>query len=91
MPNCFTLTRKSDLESGPVAFAKIDDEMCGAFGITPDPKKYYCQWYDIVGFGLAVGKSFSDLREIWHDQPKYLQIVDWLDENFTSDAWCERY
>ena len=50
MPNCFCLQRKFDPEHKNVQFVKIDEEMCAAFGVTPDPIKYYRGWYDMKFF-----------------------------------------
>ena len=61
MPQCYTLTRKGQTE--PESRAKIDDEMCKHFGVTPDPKFWYMDWDNIVGFSLACGKTWDQIRE----------------------------
>ena len=99
MPNCFTLTRKSNLEAGPVSLNKIDEEICGFLGVPVDPVKYCRSWFDIIGGRLALGRSFEEMRanfvekqsedthkDFWGD---ILQIVDFLAEHFTPDAWYE--
>ncbi len=95
MPNCFSLTRKSDPASGPVPFNVIDEEMCAYFGVPCHPTAWYCYWYDTIGFALAMGKSFEWMRdkikegvESEKDKAHSLKIIDWLDENFTPDAWA---
>ncbi len=101
MPNCFSLSRKGSTEF--VFFQTVDEEMCKHFQVECDPVKYMSGWYDIIGFRLACGKSFSDQRKIYQaeiDKPEHdaddkayystlLMIVNWLEENFTSDAWVE--
>ena len=89
MPNCFSLTRKSDPAAGPVPLALIDDEMCEHFGVTPHPKDYYKFWYTFVGLPLACGKTLADVQGMYKDNPEGLAIVEWLDANFTSEAWAE--
>lgn len=103
MPNCFSLTRKSDLKAGPVKLTTIDEEMCKHFNVPCDPKLWYHYWYDIIGFGIATGKSLDDQRKIIEEQiirntedseydswdKRTLEIINWLDENFTSDTWAE--
>jgi hypothetical protein len=87
MPVCFTLTRKADLAAGPVSFQQIDDEMCKHFGVEPDKVEYYQRWYDTVGLALACGHDWPKIKEIF---PGKAEIIDWLAENFTQDAWSER-
>ena len=63
MPNFFTLTRKSNPEAGPVDFVTIDEEICAHCGVTPDPDRYLDGWYDSIGFRLAFGKSWDEIRK----------------------------
>ena len=101
MPNCFTLTRRSNLEAGPVPLNTIDAEMCQFFNEPVDPKRWYQNWYNTIGFDLAMGNSFEQIRadyladRVADDQSafdawtKLIEIVDWLEANFTADAWYE--
>jgi len=101
MPNCFQLVRKSDPSAGPVRLVEID-EICKHFNEIPDPVKYYWSWYDIIGFNLAMGESFEDQRKRFvteqHDNEgdkalvyaRLIEIVDFLDQNFTPNSWWER-
>ena len=83
MPNCFALKRKSEPEKGNVSLTKIDEEIC------------CCNWYNIIGFDLAMGKTFAQIRQGLIDKPypecneEYKKIVDYLDENFVVDSWVE--
>ena len=99
MPNCFTLTRKG--ENAPASLQTIDDLMRVAFGEEPDPKRWLWGWYDVVGFGLALGRDWTQLREQYAEDPaesertntfhrQMLTVIDWLDEHYTTDAWAER-
>jgi hypothetical protein len=86
MPNCFTLTRKTDPQAGPVAFAVIDAEMCKYFGVDCDGKKYYEDWYTWVGLNAALGVPLAQIRPA---DERHAAIVKWLDDNFTTDGWAE--
>lgn len=101
MPNCSSLARKSE-PTKPVALTVIDEEMCKHFNVKCDPKVYYAYWYDHIGFGLAMGRDFASIRKYWKGllsqadplnngiEERMIEIVDWLDSNFVSDAWSER-
>ena len=102
MPVCFQLCRKSDMEAGPVKFVQIDFELCSHFGVEPDEKYYYMGWYDTIGFNLACGNSFDEIKakytEYMNQSPKaeykadwarLLEINDYLDTHFTPDSWWE--
>ena len=82
MPAYFTLTKKG--ETKPSTFVAIDEALCAHFGVTPDPDLYYRSWYDIEGLGLAMGYDWNKLREI---NPNRAAIIDWLEDNYTPDAW----
>lgn len=92
MPNCFNLTRKTATNEGPVKLAQIDDELCKHLGVVADPVKYHLGWYDSVGFGLATGLTFDQLRKMCKDSgdTELLPVIDFLDANFTALAWSER-
>ena len=81
----FTLTKKGEKE--PSTFVAIDEAMCAHFGVTPDPDRYYRNWYNVEGFGLAMGHDWDKLRKI---NPDRKDIIDWLEENYISDAWHSR-
>ena len=100
MPNCFQLTRKSQLEKGPVAFQIIDKELCEHFKEPCDDKRYYLGWYDYIGLCLALGLDFAKIKsEIgeWKEttpqgiayKERMLEIAEWMDEHFTPNAWAE--
>lgn len=100
MPNYFMLTRKSDPEAGGVKFTDIDAEMCAHFNVPCDENKWYMDWYRYLGLALAHGKTFDEVRQAAksdaesHDcttDPdciRWLEIIDWLDNNFTPSAWA---
>lgn len=89
MPNCFTLTRKSDPAAGPVDLVTIDEEMCQHFNKPVDSERWLHDWYDLIGFGLACGKDWAGLHEVFKGSPELVEIIDWLEANFITDAWAE--
>lgn len=64
----------------PVKFNAIDDEMCAALGVEPDPVEYHKFWYDTIGFSLACGQSWDQIRETWGERKG--DVIDFLEENF---------
>ena len=84
MPNCFQLLERDT--NTPASFADIDEQLCNHFNTPVDEKLYYRAWYDVVGLGLAMGKSFEQLREML---PEYIDIIDFLDAHYTTTAWYQ--
>lgn len=90
MPNCITLTRKGEKE--PMNFGKVDDLVCEALGVQPDPVKFYRSWYDIIGLGIALGDTLPKMRAKFAadpETPELAKIAAFLDDNFTTDAWYQ--
>ena len=87
MPNCFTLTKKGD--SAPADLNKVDEEICALLERPIDPVKYCAQWFDSVSFGLAVGWTFTDMRDTFVDCPDTLKIIDFLEVNYDPHTWVE--
>ena len=106
MPVCFQLFSKERPEDGPVVLQKVDEELCAHFGAEVDPKYYYNGWFDTVGFRLACGKSFEDIRRefckyVVEDGEKgdaegvrfyedSLRILAYLEERYTSNSFYTR-
>ena len=97
MPHCFELTDKKTGRVTPLI--EIDRRLCEGFNITPDPKKWYYNWYNYIGLLLATGQSFDMIRadlatdaDLNPDDSWYRQmhsIASWLDRNYTARAWYE--
>jgi hypothetical protein len=87
MPNCFTLTKKS--EDKRAVFQTIDDEMRAHFGEPPDAERWLWGWYDSIGLALACGKTWDEIRKLFEDSPELLKVVDYLEERYVSDCWFE--
>ena len=104
MPACFQLIRKG--ETAPVPLMKIDEEMCAHFKARVDANRYYGEWYNTIGFSLAMGKTFAQLHEQAVELAKprpdddadtdlsyvtmQLRIIEWLMANFDSNAFYSR-
>ena len=87
MPNCFSLTKKGD--SKPATLTSVDEAICALLGEPVHELNWCHQWFDSVGFGLAVGRTFADMRDTFADCPDLLKIIDFLEANYTPDAWAE--
>ena len=88
MPNCFTLTPIGTNE--PASLISVDEAMCRFFGFRPNEVRYFRSWFDIIGLGLACGKSFDELIDRFKDYGDLLAIVYWLKANYRPNAWAER-
>ena len=90
MPACFQLFRKTDPLTA-VPLAKIDEEICAAVGDPVDPVKYCRMWFDIIGFQLAIGKSFAEVREhlVKYNWPTLLPVLDYIEANFDANSWTQ--
>lgn len=88
MPNCFTLTKIG--EDKPSRLPAVDDAICAHLGITPHEKFFAHRWYDLIGLSLALGHSWEKIREIFADDGDLLKIAQFLQDNYTVNAWAER-
>ncbi len=89
MPNCFQLLRGD----AAVPLLQVDEEMCRHFNEPCDPKRWLEFWYDIIGYELARGKSFDEVRSYvaatYPETPRLIKIADWLEANFSVRHWVE--
>lgn len=63
-------------ESGKAeAFQAIDEKLCAARGAKVDPKQWYLNWYNSIGFRAALGKSFREIeKEVEDEFVKYSEV-----------------
>lgn len=87
MPNCFTLTPKGSRERANLS--DVDNAMREHFKVPPDPEHWFCDWYPVIGLLLSLGKSFEDIRKAFNDSESTHMICDWLEANYTVEAWWE--
>jgi hypothetical protein len=83
VPNCFQLLRNGEA----VSLNVVDEEMCRYFEAPCDPERYYAEWYLNVGWDLAMGESFVEIRAKYEDGTDLARVVDWLAANFTARSW----
>ena len=95
MPNCFSLSPKANPDK-PANLIEVDQEICKFLGVPCDDVAWHDGWYDMIGFRLACGKSFDDIRLYLIDYSrdhdwacKMLRVVNFLDENYISNSWVE--
>ena len=46
-------------------FNSIDEQLCAAFDTPVNPDEYLIGWYNAIGGRVAMGKSLSEVREIF--------------------------
>lgn len=92
MPACFELISKSSKERERLS--TVDEAICAHVGVEPDPKYYYRSWVDTIGLSLACGKDWAWARAWaranYADSPELVAVVDFLEANYTYNAWHER-
>ena len=101
----FTLTRKSAPEAGPVALNAVDAEICALMGQPVHERRYCLGWFDAIGYWLACGQSWIQVREHHAEGRRYpsedeagrdayydglAKILDWLEAEFMVDCWGGR-
>jgi hypothetical protein len=88
MPACIQLIDKVTGE--PEVFATIDNKLCAHLNVEPHPVRFYAGWYDCVCLLLSMGKTYAEVRTIYHDCPDILSVLDFLEPRYTPSAWYER-
>jgi hypothetical protein len=97
----FALTRKSAPEAGPVNLGHLDVEIARAFGEEPHAVRYYYGWFDSIGYRLAQGMTWDEVREALTPRTerdladadycaflaRLREITTWLEERFTVESW----
>jgi hypothetical protein len=98
MPVCFQLFSKETNQ--PEKLSLVDDRLCAFLGVTPHEHNYVHGWYDSIGFRLAIGKTFPQIREEFNEKISYeaeyksvyqnlIRCLDWLEENYSTNSWWE--
>jgi len=91
MANSFSLTRKIEMDKGPVSLRQVDEEICAHFNV-PHTYDYYHSWFDTIGFELGTGRSFADIIRQCHEDmeasplsyryhERKLKIAEYLDSH----------
>jgi hypothetical protein len=90
MPNCFQLTKIGEEE--PSTLVEIDNALWLKFeGSVPEPNDYWFRgWYDSVGFELALGRTFTEIRAQWSVNSRITPVVEYLEKHYTVRCWAEK-
>lgn len=88
MPACFSLTLKGAEKASNLV--DIDEELCQAFGEPIHLEHWFRNWYNLIGFCLAMGDSFDQVRERLKEGDTDLrEVIDWLEERYDPSCWRE--
>lgn len=82
MPICFELHKNGEA----VTLVRVDEEICRHFGEEPHPTMYYRGWFDSIGFALASGKSFEEIRLMF---PTMVDITNFIEKTYEPKSWWE--
>jgi hypothetical protein len=88
MANYIQLFDKSNGEA--VSFQIIDEKLCAALGVPCDEKRYFGEWYDIIGYSRCdTIAAVMEKTAKWNDIDLNRALA-WLDEHYSLNAWCSR-
>lgn len=97
MPNCFALKKKGADKASKLV--DVDQEIADMLGVECDPKMWTRSWYDIIGYGYALGRSFKETGEqmdkyLMHEPDSELyadlkKINEYLEKEYDLDSWYE--
>ena len=97
MPACFTLTPKG--EETPDSLGRVDAKICAHFGAPVHPKFFLWEWYTMIGFRLAMGRTWEEIRQSFREgiadnefvdgYTKLLEVVDFLEATYEPCSWAE--
>lgn len=90
MTLCIQLVKKD--RKTPSRMSMVDADICRHFNAEVNSKFYHEGWYDIIGYLLATGRTFEEVRarlvELEFSQ-RLIDICDFLSENYIAQAWWE--
>lgn len=66
---------------------EVDREMCKHFNVFCDPDLWYQNWYNTIGFSLALGHTWE---QIYKDWPNKKDIIDWIKQNYSPNSFSGR-
>lgn len=78
-----------------MALQDVDLMICQRLEIPSSTDEWVGDWYNIIGFSLAMGRSFDELidryKSIEDDEARLLILIAaLLNENFYVSTWAER-
>lgn len=93
----FSLTDKTT--KSVVKLLDVDKEICALFDIPVHDKDWGGEhgvrnWYDTIGFQLASGKTYDEIRlhyvksDLWIDElPWLLKCINYLEQRYVPNSW----
>lgn len=92
----FQLTRKGETE--PKLLWAVDAELCWHFRAEHRESRWFADWYDLIGFKLALGDTWAEIRHklrdfdsaydwIWDND--IIDVVNWLEANYTVNSFSD--
>lgn len=93
MPNCIEFTSK--VTGQVVTLGALDEELCDVAGVPVHERNWCFNWFDVIGGGLAAGKSFGNIAtEVGSDydgvfRDVMLKMCKHLDANYRVRAWYQ--
>lgn len=96
MSNCFQLLDKQSNE--PVSLSMVDEQICTqVYKTQPHPKWYggdVFNWFDSIGFQIAMGKSLAQCREYYNSNPLWseelvyiIPALDYIEQNWNARSF----
>ena len=68
----------------PETLSQVDKVICAFIGVEVDPVYWVADWYNTIGFSLALGHSFDKIRELFPDK---VQITNFIEDNYDVINW----
>jgi hypothetical protein len=79
----------------------VDAEICAHFEAEVHPDDWYYNWYNVIAFWFALGKTWDETRAITEDQREYfastgdkddivnvrLRIIDFMESRYQVNTW----
>lgn len=90
MPHYWNIKNKNGEVVDPVV---IDEQICKALDINPDPVKYVNNWWDLLGMILIDGRTTQDVYEeslLSTFATRKDQIIWQILSEYNGEAWYRR-
>ena len=94
MPQVLTIRMRdgsTDHLSRPASIIEIDSLLCKGLGVECHPVHWHRGWVDSIGFSLACGKTWNEIREIWEECDELIPVIDWLEANTEAEGHYSRH
>ena len=68
-------------------FIALDNAIAESFGEEPHEVHWCRGWMNSVGFALAVGKTFDEVKQMFHYDEETVQITEWLAQRYDNTSY----